>query len=154
MLVRDIMSGSPRTVSPETELVEVVSLMCLYRYSGLPVIEDDKMIGFIAEKDVLHRMFPTLEEMMAEGFGSVDLDEMMGRYKDVVNLKVRDLMVDKVITVTPDEHILRAATTMVRHKFRRIPVSEAGKLVGMLSLGDIHKAIYLTNVTSGLCDKN
>ncbi|MES9875272.1 MAG: CBS domain-containing protein [Candidatus Sedimenticola sp. PURPLELP] len=153
MLVKDIMTGSPRTVNPETDLVEVVSLMCLYRYSGLPVLEDDKMVGFIAEKDVLHRMFPTLEEMMAEGFGSVDLDDMMGRYKDVVNLKVKDLMANNVITVSPDEHILRAATTMVRHKFRRIPVAENGKLVGMLSLGDIHKAIFLVNITSGLCDK-
>ncbi|MES9845907.1 MAG: CBS domain-containing protein [Candidatus Sedimenticola sp. 6PFRAG5] len=153
MLVKDIMTGSPRTVNPETDLVEVVSLMCLYRYSGLPVLEDDKMVGFIAEKDVLHRMFPTLEEMMAEGFGSVDLDDMMGRYKDVVNLKVKDLMANNVITVSPDEHILRAATTMVRHKFRRIPVAENGQLVGMLSLGDIHKAIFLVNITSGLCDK-
>ncbi|WP_245831920.1 CBS domain-containing protein [Solemya velesiana gill symbiont] len=63
------MSRAPRTVTPDTDLVEVVSLMCLYRYSGLPVLEDDKMVGFIAEKDVLHRMFPTLEEMMSAGFG-------------------------------------------------------------------------------------
>lgn len=79
---------------------------------------------------------------------------MMGRYKEVVNLKVKDLMAGSVITVSADDHILRAATTMVRHKFRRIPVSDGGKLVGMLSLGDIHKAIYLTNITSGLCDKS
>lgn len=153
MLVKEVMSRSPRTVSPETGLLEVVSLMCLYRYSGLPVLVGDEMVGFIAEKDVLHRMFPTLEDMMKEGFGSVDLDEMMGRYKEVVNLKVADLMASKVVTVSPDEHILRAATTMVRHKFRRIPVTENGRLVGMLSLGDIHKAIFLANISSGLCDK-
>jgi len=151
MLVKEIMTASPRTVTPDTGLLEVVSLMCLYRYSGLPVMEGEEMVGFIAEKDVLHRMFPTLEDMMTEGLGSVDLDEMMGRYKDVVNLKVKDLMAENVITVSPDEHILRAATTIVRHKFRRIPVAEDGRLVGMLSLGDIHKAIYLSNISSGLC---
>ncbi|PLY12357.1 MAG: signal transduction protein [Sedimenticola sp.] len=154
MLVKEVMSRSPRTVSPDTGLVEVVSLMCLYRYSGLPVMEGDKMVGFIAEKDVLHRLFPTLEEMMSEGLGSVALDDMMNRYKDVVNLKVKDLMAEKVITVSPDDHVLRAATTMVRHKFRRIPVAENGKLVGMLSLGDIHKAIFLANISNGLCSKN
>ena len=151
MLVKEVMSRSPRTVTPETGLVEVVSLMCLFRYSGLPVMDGEKMIGFIAEKDVLHRLFPTLEEMMTEGLGSVALDDMMNRYKDVVNLKVKDLMVDKVITVSPEDHVLRAATTMVRHKFRRIPVAENGKLVGMLSLGDIHKAIFQANISSGLC---
>lgn len=151
MQVREIMTHSPRTVTPETSLLEVVSLMCLYRFSGLPVMEDGKMVGFIAEKDVLHKLFPTLDEMMNEGFGSVDLDAMMGRYADVVNLKVKDLMIGNVITVSPDDHILRAATTMVRHRFRRIPVAERGELVGMLSLGDIHKAIYQTNVSKGMC---
>ena len=151
MQVREIMTHSPRTVTPETSLLEVVSLMCLYRYSGLPVMEDGKMVGFIAEKDVLHKLFPTLDEMMNEGFGSVDLDAMMGRYADVVNLKVKDLMIRNVITVSPEDHILRAATTMVRHRFRRIPVADRGELVGMLSLGDIHKAIYQTNVSKGMC---
>ena len=151
MQVREIMTHSPKTVTPETSLLEVVSLMCLYRYSGLPVMEDGKMVGFIAEKDVLHKLFPTLDEMMNEGFGSVDLDAMMGRYADVVNLKVKDLMIRNVITVSPEDHILRAATTMVRHRFRRIPVADRGELVGMLSLGDIHKAIYQTNVSKGMC---
>ncbi|MCG8426490.1 MAG: CBS domain-containing protein [Chromatiales bacterium] len=154
MLVQQVMSRSPRSVTPDTDLVEVVSLMCLYRYSGLPVLDGDEMVGFIAEKDVLHRLFPTLEEMMTEGLGSVALDDMLGRYKDVVNLKVRELMAENVITVAPDDHILRAATTMVRHKFRRIPVAEDGKLVGMLSLGDIHKAIFLANISDGLCNKS
>jgi CBS domain-containing protein len=39
-------------------------------------------------------------------------------------------------------HILRAATMMVRHRFRRIPAAEDGRLLGMLSLGDVHKAIF------------
>ena len=150
MQVKEIMTGSPRTVTPDTGLLEVVSLMCLYRYSGLPVMEGGQMVGFIAEKDVLHTLFPTLEDMMSEGLGSVDFEGMMGKYKDVVNLKVRDLMIHGVITVAPDDHILKAATTMVRHKFRRIPVADAGRLVGMLSLGDVHKAVFQVNVASGM----
>jgi predicted transcriptional regulator len=150
MLVKDIMTGSPRTVIPETGLMEVVSLMCLYRYSGLPVMEGDKMVGFIAEKDVLHKLFPTLEDMMADGLGSVDFEGMMGKYKDVVNLKVKDLMTHSVLSVSPDDHILKAASTMVRNRFRRIPVADAGQLVGMISLGDVHKAVFQVNVSSGM----
>jgi len=48
-------------------------------------------------------------------------------------------------------HILKAATVMVRHKFRRIPVADAGHLVGMLSLGDIHKAIFQANLSNNMC---
>ncbi len=150
MLVSEIMSKSPKTVSPDTKLLEVVSLMCLFRYSGLPVEEDGKLVGIIAEKDVLHRMFPTLEEVM-DGMSSPDYDKMMMQYKDVVNLKVADLMSHSVITVRPDMHILRAATIMVRHKFRRIPVAEGNQLLGMLSLGDIHKAIFQENLAHNMC---
>lgn len=150
MQVKDIMTASPRTVTPETGLLDVVSLMCLYRYSGLPVMDGNKLVGFIAEKDVLHKLFPTLEDMMTEGLGAVDFEGMMGKYKQVVNLKVRELMTPSVITVSPHDHILKAATTMVRHKFRRIPVADAGQLVGMLSLGDIHKAIFQANIAQVL----
>ena len=148
MQVKEIMSGSPRTVTRDTDLVDVVSLMCLYRFSGLPVMDGDEMVGFIAEKDVLHKLFPTLEDMMTEGLGKLDFEAMMGKYKDVVNLKVGELMATNVVTVSPDDHILQAATTMVRHKFRRIPVAERGKLMGMLSLGDVHKALFQKNISS------
>ena len=146
MLVKDIMYSSVRTVSPDTKLVEVASLMCLYRYSGLPVVEDgDRIIGIIAEKDLLHKLFPSLDDLM-EGFAGIDLDEMMGQYKSVLSMKVADVMIKNVQTVSPDMHILRAATVMVRHRFRRIPVVQEGRVVGMLSLSDVHKAIFHKNL--------
>lgn len=148
MKVRDVMSTSVRSVRPETKVREVASLMCLYRFHGLPVVEDgDRLVGIIAEKDVLHSLFPKLEDLMSEGMHSVDLDQEMGRYKEVLNLTAADLMTRNPVTVDPDMHLLRAATVMVRHKFRRIPIAEDGKLVGMLSLGDVHKAIFHANMT-------
>ena len=149
MLVNDIMSRTPKTVAPDSKLLEVVSLMCLFRYSGLPVVDDGKMVGFIAEKDVLHRLFPTLEDFK-DVMAAPDYDNMIYQYKDVVNLKVADVMTANVITVSPDMHILKAATVMVRHKFRRIPVADGGRLVGMLSLGDIHKAIFQANLAHNM----
>ncbi|KRT54325.1 CBS domain [endosymbiont of Ridgeia piscesae] len=150
MLVRDIMTSAPKTVSPAAKLLEVVSLMCLFRFSGLPVVEDGKLKGIVAEKDVLHRMFPGLEDFK-DGMVAPDYDSMLTQYKDVVTLKVADVMTSRVITVDPDMHILKAATVMIRHKFRRIPVAEDGELLGMLSLGDIHKAIFQYNISSNMC---
>ncbi len=150
MQVAEIMSRSVRSVTPDTKLLDVASLMCLYRFSGLPEVEGDDLVGIIAEKDVLHRLFPTLEDLIGDGMRSVDLDQMMGQYKDVMTLKVSDVMARNPITVSPDMHILRAATVMARNKFRRIPVADGGKLVGMISLGDIHKAIFQANITTTL----
>lgn len=123
--------------------------MCLYRLSGLPVVEGGKLVGFIAEKDVLHRLFPSLEELM-DGLGAIDLDRMLSQYKDVLRLKVAEVMTQKVLSVSPDMHVLRAATIMVRNKFRRIPVAEGDQVVGMVSLGDVHKAIFHANIANTL----
>lgn len=151
MLVSEIMTMSPKTVTPETKLIEVVSLMCLFRFSGLPVEKDGELLGIVAEKDIMHRMFPKLEDF-ADIMATPDYESMMLQYKDVVNLTVGDVMTPRVITVSPDMHILRAATIIIRHKFRRIPVAEEGKLVGMLSLGDIHKAIFQVNLAHNMCN--
>lgn len=123
--------------------------MCLYRIPGIPVVEDEgRLVGIIAEKDVLHSLFPRLEDLMEGGMGNVDLNKEMGKYKDVLTQPVTDLMTRNPITAAPDMHVLRAASIMVRNRFRRIPVAQNGMLVGMLSLGDLHKAIFHANVAT------
>ena len=151
MQVKEIMNRSIRSVSPDTKVMEVASIMCLYRIPGIPVVEEGgRLVGLIAEKDVLHSLFPTLESLMEEGMGNVDLDREMARYKDVLAQSVSELMTRNPITVSPDIHVLRAASIMARNRFRRIPVAEDGVLMGMLSLGDVHKAIFHANVADKL----
>ena len=151
MQVKDVMTRSVRSVAPDTKVIEVASLMCLYRFHGLPVVEDgDSLIGYIAERDVLHSLFPTVEQLMEEGMGNVDLDREIGKYKEVLTRRVSELMTPNPIVVSPEMHVLRAATVMVRHRLRRIPVAENGVLLGMLSLGDVHKAIFHANVANKL----
>jgi CBS domain-containing protein len=151
MKVKEAMNKSVRTVTPDTKVMEVASLMTLYRFQGLPVVDDaGALVGIIAERDLLHSLFPKLENLMAEGMHSVDYDKEMGRYKEILGLSVADLMTPNPVTVEPEMHVLRAATIMVRHNFRRIPVAEDGNLVGMLSLGDVHKAIFHANLAGGL----
>lgn len=141
MLVKDIMTSNVRTVTSEQKLGEVVSLMCLYRYSGIPVVDGGKLSGIVAESDVLKNMFPKLEDLM-DNMGTVNYDDLMADYAKVVNLSVKDVMTPTVITIRPDMHILQAASMMVGRKFRRIPVAEGTNLIGMVSLGDVHKAIF------------
>lgn len=148
MLVQDIMSRNIRTVRPDTALLEVSSLMCLYRLSGLPVVENGQLQGFVAEKDVLSRLFPTLGDLM-DGMAGVDYSAMSSQYKEVMNLKVTDIMAKRVISVRPDMHAMQAAAIMVRHNFRRIPVATGDTLVGMVSLGDVHKALFHACIARG-----
>lgn len=146
MQVRDIMSHAVKTVTPQTRIAEVASLMCLYRYSGLPVVEDDRLVGIISEKDVLARLLPNVEELMGS-MSTIDFDALIHGYSDVMNLQVTDLMTRGVTCVPPDMHILKAAAVMAVKRFRRIPVAEGDRLVGMISLGDVHKAVFHANIT-------
>lgn len=146
MLVKDIMTARVRTVSPDTPLLEVSSVMCLYRLSGLPVVQDGKLVGFVAEKDVLSKLFPTLGDFR-DGMVGIDYQGMEGQYKEVMHLKTSDIMATKALSVPPDMQAMQAATVMVRHNLRRIPVATGEKLEGMVSLGDVHKALFHSNIS-------
>jgi len=108
----------------------------------------NRLIGFIAEKDVLAQLFPSVEDAMS-GMSTIDLHDKVKEYADLMNRKVGDLMTRGARTVSPDMPILKAAIVMANNRFRRIPVAEGDKLVGMLSLGDIHKAIFHKSLTEG-----
>ncbi len=147
MLVEDIMTTNVRTVTSEQKLSEVVSLMCLYRYSGIPVVDDDKLVGIAAESDVLRTMFPKLEDLMGN-MSTVNYEDQLNQYHNVVNYQVKDIMTGAVITIKPDMHILQAASMMVGRKFRRIPVAVGSVLIGMISMGDVHKAIFQSTLAT------
>ncbi len=149
MKVEDIMTSNVRTVTSDRKLGEVVSLMCIYRYSGIPVVDDGKLVGTVSESDVLGKMFPKLNELM-DNMSIVDYEERMQQYSDVVNIRVKDVMTPAVITIRPDLHILQAASIMVGRKFRRIPVAIGDELLGMVSMGDVHKAIYQSTLATKL----
>ena len=145
MIVSEIMSKDLTSVSSDTSLMEVASLMCLYRYSGIPVIENDELVGLIAEKDVLAELFPSLEDAM-QSMATIDFSSKIQEYSSLMSKPVSTLMSTNIKTVSPDMPILKAAVVMANNRFRRIPVTDDKKLVGMVSLGDIHKAIFSQSV--------
>lgn len=147
MLVRQIMTEAVKTAHPDTKIRDVAVVMCFNKISGMPVVDDQGMIvGMISEKDVLWAMFPKLQDFM-EHPESVDFQAMEREYKDIVNMRVGDLMTTKIFTVEPDMPLLKAASVMFRNRIRRIPVAEGGRLLGIISIGDVHKAIFQENLT-------
>ncbi len=147
MNVEEIMTTNVRTITSDKKLGEVVSLMCIYRYSGIPVVDDGKLVGLVSESDVLSKMFPKMEDLMS-GMSVVDYDKLVQQYNDVVHITVKNVMSPVVVSVKPEMHILQAASMMCIRKFRRIPVSVDNKLLGMVSMGDVHKAIYQSTLAT------
>ncbi len=148
MLVRDVMIKAVKSIHPETSLQEAASLMCLQRFTALPVTDDqNNLVGVIAERDILGFLFPDIKELM-ENMGTVNFEDLEKDYKKVFTMKVSDLMHKGVKAVAPNFPILKAVSLMARNNFRRVPVAENGKLVGMISLGDIHRAIFMESFSS------
>jgi CBS domain-containing protein len=123
--------------------------MCLYRIPALPVVDEDGiLVGNISEMDLLKNLFPTMEDIMA-GDAALEIDRMMSNYSASMESRVSDMMVRNPVSVSPDQHVLKAAAKMTNHRFRRIPVTDAyGKLVGVMSLGDVHKGVFHSHVSA------
>lgn len=144
MLIKEVMTRATKSIHPTTKLQEAAALMCLNRFTTLPVVtEDNKLVGILAERDILSYLFPKVEEFMYGGAAKVDFESYEVDYKKVLPLKAVDLMTKKVISVTSDTPLLKAVATMAKANLRRIPVVDNDKLVGIVSLGDIHRAIFI-----------
>ncbi len=142
MKVEDVMTIGVKTVTPDTPVREIAKTMCFNKISGMPVVDENgKIVGLVSEKDVLHSMFPDIGELSEQG-RYPDFEEMEGAYESTLQKKAREIMVSPVATVEPDMPILKAASMMWLRKFRRIPVARNGILVGIISIGDVHKAIF------------
>ncbi len=141
MLVKDVMTTKIKTVRPDSALRDVATLLGFYHISGLPVVkEDGTIVGVISEKDVLRAMYPKINDALRL-MASVQFDDLDHEFRDVMDARVAEFMTPEVLTVGPDDQILRAVAVMIAHKIRRIPVATDGKLVGILSIGDVHKAV-------------
>jgi len=149
MLVQDIMNTNVRTARPDSSISDVAIVMCFNKISGLPVVDENgKIAGIISEKDILNGIYPNVSEFME--MGRVDFESLEQEYRDLINLKVEDLMTPKVLTVTPGDPVLKAVSVMCVNKIRRIPVAVDGVLHGIISMGDVHKAIFQKQFTGAL----
>ncbi len=142
MQVKDAMHTDVKTCNPDTPVKDIATIMCFNKISGMPVVDDENnVVGVISEKDILCSMFPDMKELVESG-GKADFEEMEKDYSSVLGKTVDDIMTRVVASVSPDIPILRAASMMWLRKIRRIPVTQDNKLVGILSMGDVHKAIF------------
>ncbi len=147
MIVQDIMTTNVKTVSPDQPVKDIALMMIMDHISGAPVVDtENNLVGIISEKDILQHMFPDLGEIMSDTH--FDFENMETNYKDTMNAKISDIMTDGVDSIDVDMPCLKAASTMWLRKYRRIPVTKQGKLIGIISIGDVHRAIFKSCITS------
>lgn len=149
MKVKQVMSKRVVTVSPETTFKEIGDLIFgkafQHKFSSVPVIDKNKkLLGIVTEKDLLRRLYPNQEELIEDFFRASNFSNMEERIHDVEKLTAQNIMGRHPITTSPETLLMRAGSIMLTENKRRLPVVDKnGKLVGVISQGDIFRTILV-----------
>jgi CBS domain-containing protein len=144
MKVRDIMTADVTTAGPETPVHEVARAMAEHAISGVPIVEDRRVVGIVTELDLIvrnTRLEPPAFFQILDG--RIPL-ETPGHYKKrlehMLGTRARDVMTDTVVTAGPDDDVEGLAELMVKRRVNPVPVVVDGdRLVGIVSRADIVK---------------
>ena len=150
MRVHEVMSTGIVTAS-KTDTVRSVVIKMMNRNCGaIPIVEGDgRLVGMVTLRDVLLPLYPNYGDYIHDNVHSRDFEEMEAGYPEVLGRKVEEIMTSNPLTVGPYDPILEAASYMGLKNFRRIPVVDAHKLVGMLSIGDINRVLFFESGMPG-----
>lgn len=142
MKVSDVMQRHVEFIAPESSILEASRLIFGRGINGLPVCRNKKIVGFITERDILAKFYPSIQEYVDDPVHSSDFEGMENRIDEVLEMTVDKIMSGKPVTVTADTPLLRAQSLMFVDKIGRLPVvDEKGNLIGIISKSDIFRAI-------------
>ena len=143
MFVRDVMSAGFVSAHP-TDTVRSVVIKMINRHCGaVPVVEGDHhLVGIVTVRDILLPLYPNYGDYIHDNVHSRDFLEMEEGYPEILAKKVGDVMSRNPLTISSSAPILEAASYMGLKNFRRIPVVDQGRLVGMVSVGDINRGLF------------
>jgi CBS domain-containing protein len=123
MKVRQILASKGTnviTIQPEQQVREAVAKLVEHRIGALVVVDDQTMpIGIVSERDIIRQAAMT---------------------EEVFSQRVGEIMTRDVITGIPQDDIASVAHTMTERRFRHLPIMDEGKLIGIISIGDVLKA--------------
>jgi CBS domain-containing protein len=128
MKVRDLMTAEVTTLRRNEQLTLADDVMNLGRIRHLPVLDDDgeALVGIVSQRDLFRGALAR-----AIGYGQ------HARRKLLDTLLVKDVMTTDPITTSPDTALAEAAGVLMKHKIGCLPVVENGRLVGILTEGDL-----------------
>jgi CBS domain-containing protein len=144
--VGDVMSRDPITASPDTPLTDVIRILAEQRISGLPVVENGKLVGVVSETDLMWRESGVTPPAYIMLLDSVIYLENPARYErdlhKALGQTVGEVMTRNPTTITPDKTLQEAARLMHERSIHRLPVLDtAEQVVGILTRGDIVRAM-------------
>ncbi len=146
MLVQDVMSTGVVTARRQDTVHSTVVKMLSRHCGAIPVVEENnRLVGMVTLRDVMLPLYPNYGDYIHDNVHSRDFVEMEEGYPEVLAKKVEAIMSPNPMTVSPQTPVLEAASYMGLRNLRRIPVAENGRVVGMVSIGDINRGLFFVS---------
>ena len=133
---RELMHFDLTAVLADDLVHDAIHVLYSHSISGVPVLDGDwNLVGYFSEADILRASVPTYLEVLAKTsfLESGDEDTLLSRFRSFGSRKVGEFMNRNPISVEQDTSLMVVADLMIRKSVKRLPVVEAGKLVGIIS---------------------
>ena len=109
------------SVAPQDSVLRAIEIMATKHVGALLVMSGSNLIGIISERDYARKVIL--------------------KNRSSHDTPVSDIMTSPAVSVTPDDTVHRCMQLMTEGRFRHLPVMKGGRVVGMLSIGDLVKAV-------------
>jgi CBS domain-containing protein len=109
------------SIGPDDPVLHAIRLMSDKQIGALPVMRSDELVGILSERDYARKVI------------------LMGRSS--ADTPVAQIMTTPVITISQEDTVHRCMELMTEKRIRHLPVVEKNKLIGMISIGDLVKAV-------------
>ncbi|HYL03541.1 MAG TPA: CBS domain-containing protein [Steroidobacteraceae bacterium] len=117
----DTKGQAVHSVQPESSVLDAIRLMADHHVGALLVMKGATLEGIVSERDYARKV-------ILRGRSSADTP-------------VRDIMSSPVLTVGPDDTVQKCMQLVTERRVRHLPVLDAGRVIGVVSIGDLVKAV-------------
>ncbi|MEQ6916793.1 CBS domain-containing protein [Halomonas aquatica] len=150
MQAADVMTPNVITVTPDSDVSEIASLLLEHGISAVPVVDPDgKVLGIVSEGDLMARIEDDSGQrkswwlkLFSGGGNPVDYVKTHGR-------KASEIMTGNPLTIGEDEPLHRIASLLEKRRIKRVPVVRDGRLVGIVSRSNLLRGFSVSRLEAG-----
>ena len=129
--VRDYMTSDPQTLGMKSTLLDAVLLLRRSELRHIPILDNDRLVGVLSDRDVARWAPSLLTSLTPQEYNRVFEETSVGK-----------VMTRNPISVSPDAPLAEAVNLMYKHRLGCLPVLEAGRLSGIITVTDMLRALY------------
>jgi CBS-domain-containing membrane protein len=145
MRASDVMVSKVIAVGPNTTVREIADILLTNRISAVPVIDElGALVGIVSEGDLIHRVEAGTGRRDSWWLSLIaDKGKLAHDFLKSHAVKAADVMTKRVITADPALPLGEVAALLEKHRIKRVPIVERGKLVGIVSRANLLQALVV-----------